>query len=190
MGIAGKAITFNMNLFLKWVPVLFLQVLATPHTLVPSDTESKVSFKIKNFGFNVTGTFKGLHGNISFDPDNLANCHFDVSIDAKTVNTGIDMRDNHLRKTDYFDVENYPQIKFVSVKISPGTKSGTLFIFGRLTIKNVTKEISFPFSATPVAGGFLFNGEFRINRRDFKVGGGSTIADNLAVTLAVVAKKA
>ena len=193
MGIAGNEITYNMNLFLKLVSLLLLQVVAVKtgaQQLTPSGSESSVQFRIKNFGFNVTGTFKGLQGNMRFDPNNLAAGHFEVSIDAKTINTGIDSRDKHLRKSDYFDVENYPQIKFVSVKISPSTKSGTLFIFGKLTIKNVSKDISFPFTATPTANGYLFNGGFKINRREFKVGGGSTVADNLTVTLAVVAKKA
>lgn len=182
-----------MNLFIKLVPLLLMQVVAVktePQPLTPSDRESSVQFRIKNFGFSVTGTFKGLQGNIRFDPDNPAACHFEVSIDAKSINTGVGMRDKHLRKSDYFDVENYPQIKFVSVKISPGTKSGTLFIFGKLTIKNVTKDISFPFTAVPSENGYLFKGDFKINRRDFNVGGGSTISDNLAVMLSVVAKKA
>lgn len=182
-----------MNLFLKLASLLLLQVAAVKteaQPLTPSDSESSVQFRIKNFGFNVTGTFKGLKGNIRFDPNNLAAGHFEVSVDAKTINTGTDMRDKHLRKSDYFDVENYPQIKFVSVKISPSTKSGTLFIFGKLTMKNVTKDISFPFTAVPAENGYLFKGEFKINRRDFKVGGGSTVSDNLTVILSVVAKKA
>jgi polyisoprenoid-binding protein YceI len=174
---------------MKSVTVFFLLLVSAPHSFTPVDGESEVKFKIKNFGFNVTGTFTGLKGEIRFNPADLASCYFNVTVDANTVNTGIDMRDEHLRKSEYFDVENYPQIRFESVKISPGNKSGTLFIFGKLTIKNVTKDISFPFTATPVNDGFLFNGEFKINRRDFKVGGGSTISDNLTVMLSVVAKK-
>lgn len=178
-----------MKRFLKLIPALLLPALSFAQSLIPSDHDSKVHFRIKNFGFNVTGSFSGLQGTIQFDPANLANCHFLVTVDAKTVNTGIDMRDEHLRKTEYFDVENYPHIRFESVKISPSNKSGTLFIFGKLTIKSVTKDISFPFTATPTDEGYLFSGEFKLNRRDFKVGGGSTISDNLTVMLEVVAKK-
>ena len=178
-----------MNRLLKLIPALLLPALSFAQTLTPSDKDSKVKFRIKNFGFNVTGSFSGLNGTIQFDPANLASCRFQVTVDAKTINTGIDMRDDHLRKTEYFDVENYPHIKFESVKISPSNKSGTLFIFGKLTIKNVTKDISFPFTATPTDEGYRFNGEVKINRRDFKVGGGGTISDNLTVTLEVVAKK-
>ena len=171
------------------VCLLLFTAFTLPQKLTPSDNGSSVKFRIKNLGFNVTGSFTGLQGNIQFNPDDLASSYFNVSVDAKSINTGIDLRDNHLRKSDYFDVENYPQIRFVSVKISQSTKPGTLFIFGKLTIKNVTKEISFPFTATPKDEGYLFSGEFRINRRDFKVGGGSTISDNLTVMLSVTAKK-
>src|SRR5580693_9516283 len=80
----------------------------------PEDQGSSVLFKIRNLGFNVSGSFSGLDGNIQFDPNNLATCNFDVSIDANTVNTDNNMRDNHLRNETYFDVKNYPRIRFVS----------------------------------------------------------------------------
>jgi polyisoprenoid-binding protein YceI len=149
---------------------------------------SSISFKIKNFGFNVSGSFSGLQGEILFDPGNLGTCSFDVRIDAKSVNTGIDMRDNHLREEDYFDVKNYPNIRFVSTRVTPSNKSGILFIFGKLTIKKKTLDISFPFTATPAADGFVFSGDFKINRRNFEVGGSSTVSDNLEVFLKVAVK--
>jgi polyisoprenoid-binding protein YceI len=155
----------------------------------PVDSSSSVKFKVKNLGFNVGGSFSGLQGTITFDPNNHSACKFEVTIDAKTVNTRIDMRDNHLRNEDYFDVKNHPSIRMVSTRITPSTKSGTLYFFGNLTIKNTTKEISFPFSATQQNGGYVFNGEFKMNRRDFSVGGGSTISDNLTVTLEVATRK-
>jgi polyisoprenoid-binding protein YceI len=157
--------------------------------LIPIEDQSSIKFRIKNLGFNVTGSFKGLQGKINFNPDNLTASAMDVTVLAKSVNTGIDMRDNHLRKEEYFDVRNFPFIRFVSTKITPSSKSGTLFMFGKLTIKNVTREISFPFTAVPQQDGFLFTGEFRINRIDFGVGESSAVADNLTVLLKVFAKK-
>src|SRR6516164_2363523 len=158
-------------------------------TLTPTDQGSSVKFEINNFGFTVGGSFTGLKGNVKFDPNELNNSLFDVTIDANTINTGIDMRDEHLRGEDYFNVKNYPRIHFVSTSITPGKKAGTFFVSGNLTIKETTKEISFPFTAQSQAEGFLFNGEFKINRRDFKVGGGGTISNDLNVKLEVVAKK-
>ncbi|HVM88791.1 MAG TPA: YceI family protein [Puia sp.] len=158
-------------------------------TYTPVDEASTVKFNVKNFGFNVDGSFKGLKGSIDFDPAKYAQAKFEVSIDANTIFTDNGMRDNHLREDTYFDVKNHPRISFVSTKITGSDKKGTLFVFGILDIKGIKKEISFPFTATPVDGGLLFKGEFKINRRDFDIGGSSTISNNVNVVLNVVAKK-
>ncbi|WP_205511308.1 YceI family protein [Longitalea arenae] len=155
---------------------------------VPVDSSSEVSFKIKNLGFNTTGSFSGLAGTITFLPDSMAGCNFDVHIDASSVNTGVDKRDEHLRRADFFDVKNHPQIRFVSEKINTTKKNGTLFVSGKLTIKGITKDIAFPFTAQPIENGYLFTGEFTMNRRDFNIGAGSTISDRLTVMLKVVAR--
>jgi polyisoprenoid-binding protein YceI len=168
---------------------LFSISFVSAQSYTPVDTASEVTFKIKNLGFNTTGSFSGLAGVISFNPADPGGCNFDVHIDAKTVNTGNDMRDNHLRGEDYFDVKNYPQIRFVSEKVTNTKKNGTLFVSGKLTMKGITKDVSFPFTAQPTSDGYLFNGEFSINRRDFKVGGGSTVGDRLTVLLKVTARK-
>jgi polyisoprenoid-binding protein YceI len=157
--------------------------------LVPVDSLSTISFTIKNLGFNTHGTFSGLGGNIGYTPEAPATCHFDVQVAAETVNTGMDMRDDHLRKSDFFDVKNYPQISFVSEKITTAKKSGTLFVFGKLTMKGITRDISFPFTVEPVNNGYQFKGTFKLKRRDFNIGGGSTISDELTVNLDVFAKK-
>jgi polyisoprenoid-binding protein YceI len=155
----------------------------------PVEKGSEVKFKVRNFGFNVGGSFSGLDGTIQFDPDNPGTAAFDVSIDANTINTDNNSRDNHLREDTYFDVKNYPRIHFVSTKVTGSNKKGTFFIFGKLTIKKETKEISFPFTAEPSDNGYLFQGGFKINRHDFSVGGSSTISDSVDLILSILAKK-
>jgi len=157
--------------------------------LTPVEKQSNVEFKIKNFGFTVTGTFSGINGKISFDPKNLASCNFNVSVDANTVNTDNSLRDDHLRGETYFDVKKYPRISFVSTRVTNSNKEGVLFVFGKLSIKNTTKDISFPFTATPTNGGYAFKGSFTINRKDFGVGGTSIISDDLTVNLDVFTKQ-
>ncbi|MGZ5190510.1 MAG: YceI family protein [Flavisolibacter sp.] len=172
-----------------WIIALIISLGLQSQVLRPVGEQSSVKFRIKQFGFSTTGSFKGLQGTIRFSPETLANSSIDVTIQANTVNTGNDMRDNHLRKQEYFDVKKYPVIRFVSDRITTSTKAGTLFIMGRLTIRNVTREISFPFTAVPRQDGYLFTGEFKINRLDFGVGESSTVADNLTVSLTVFARK-
>jgi polyisoprenoid-binding protein YceI len=169
---------------------LFCVITTFGQNYTPTDAGSKVRFVIKNFGINTGGTFNGLAGSVTFDPSNLASASFNVSVEAKTVDTDIEGRDNHLRKAEYFDVEKYPRISFRSTKITTTNKEGYFYMFGVITIKNISKEISFPFSQSTKDGGVLFEGEFKLNRLDFGVGGKSfSMADELNVELSVFAKK-
>ena len=156
----------------------------------PADAGSKVKFVIKNFGINTSGTFEGLTGTISFDPANLTTVNFDVSVEAKTVDTDSEGRDKHLRRPEYFDVEKFPKIVFKSTKVTKTNKAAYFYLFGNITIKGVTKEVKFPFTYTAKDGGYLFEGEFPLNRRDFGVGGKSfSMSDDLTVVLSVFGKK-
>jgi polyisoprenoid-binding protein YceI len=153
----------------------------------PVDQGSSIKFKVKNFGFNSGGGFSGLKGTIDFDPEKPGDSKFDVTIEANSVNTENESRDNHLREETYFDVKNYPRIHFVSIKIAG--KGGNFTVTGNLTIKKTTKEISFPFTISQEKDGYLFKGDFNINRKEFGIGGSSTISDNVDVILTVHAQK-
>jgi polyisoprenoid-binding protein YceI len=158
-------------------------------TYAPADNGSKVHFVINNFGIATGGDFSGLSGSIKFDPANLASSEFDVSVDANSVDTDVEARDNHLRRAEFFDVANYPKLTLKSTKITKTNKDGYYYLFGNLTIKGVTKEVKFPFTAAAKDGGYLFEGSFKLNRRDFGVGGSSlSLADGLTVSLSVLAK--
>jgi polyisoprenoid-binding protein YceI len=158
------------------------------HSFLPADEGSTISFKIKNFGINSEGSFKGLRGTIAWDPQNVAADTFDVSIDAASVNTDNSMRDDHLRKDTYFDVEKYPRIRLVATAVTRVDRNGHYKLTGKLTIKSTTKDISFPFLATPAGNDYIFKGTFTINRRDFDVGGASTLGNDVTVTLTVLAR--
>ena len=178
-----------MKSMLLGLCLFFVSGLVRAQSLTPEDGASKVAFKVKNFGFWVDGSFKGLKGKIDFDPANYSAAKFEVSVDANTVFTDNGLRDNHLREETYFDAKSHPLIRFVSTKVTSSNKKGTLFVFGNLEIKGVVKEISFPFTATAIDGGYSFKGEFTINRRDFNIGGTSTISNDVVIDLDVSAKK-
>ncbi len=167
---------------------LFIASIASAQNYTPVDAGSNVHFVIRNFGFKTSGNFTGLKGSIVFNPKALGNNKFNVTVDASTIDTDNSMRDNHLRKTEYFAVEKYPQISFISTRITNSTTAGRFYVFGNLTIKGVTKAVEFGFSATALSKGYLFKGEFTINRRDFGVGGSSiSLSDNLTVILSITA---
>ena len=158
-------------------------------TLTPVDADSKVQFVIKNFGIRTNGSFKGLKGNIKFYPANPGASAFDVTVDAGTIDTDNDSRDEHLRKEEYFNAATYKTIQFKSTKVVLSKVAGRFYMYGNLTIRGVTKPVEFGFGATPKNGGYTFDGEFKINRRDFGVGGSSvSMSDNLTVSLSIFAK--
>jgi polyisoprenoid-binding protein YceI len=155
-------------------------------TYRPLDDSSTVGFGIKNFGITVDGTLKGLKGGVHFEPGNLSTAAFTLTADAGTINTGIDMRDNHLKKEEYFYVDSFPLLSFKSTKVTASTKEGYLFLFGDLTIKGVTKSVSFPFQAIPNGTGYTLLGSFSLNRRDYGIGGSSiSMSDEVKIDLKI-----
>ena len=155
----------------------------------PVDASSKIAFSIKNFGVAVNGTFKGLQGEVRFDPANPEVALFDMSLEVKTIQTGIARRDRHLRSDDYFDVERYPTITVKSEKVTAGKEKGSYVLHGKLTMKEVTKEVEIPFTAKQVNGGYQFDGSFRLNRLEYKIGGNSiSMGDQATVVLKVFTK--
>lgn len=158
----------------------------------PVDSLSKVHFVIKNFGINTGGDFSNLSGTIHFLPENLSESHFNVSVSASTIDTDNSMRDNNLKSDEYFDAAKYPKITLVSTKIEKTNKTGEGYFYftGNLTIEGITKAISFPFQAKAQNNGYLFTGNFQIDRTEFGVGEKNIVLSNLvAVTLSVFAKK-
>lgn len=145
---------------------------------------NSVAFKIKNAGIKVDGSFTGLKGTIAFDPNALDKSYFDVSIESKTVYTGTNARDAHLKKEEYFHVEKYPEIRFKSKKIER-TKTGFVTT-GSLTLKGVTKEIKIPFTYLEKDSEGLFTGSFTINRLDYGVGTSSWILSEEATIILTI----
>ena len=172
------------------IAILFISCASFAQTYTVGDAGSSVHFVIKNFGTKTGGDFTGLKGTVVFNPKAVATSSINVSVSSSTVDTDNDARDKHLKKEEYFDVVKYPTLTFVSTKISESTVAGRFFVAGNLTIKGVTKPVQFGFSATASGTGYIFAGEFEINRRDFGVGGNSMVlSDKLKVTLNVTAKK-
>jgi polyisoprenoid-binding protein YceI len=149
----------------------------------PVDEQSEIKFSIKNFGVATTGTFTGLQGLVEVDTQG-ALTRVQLHVDASTVNTGIGLRDNHLRKEKYFDVKNYPKIQFISSQV---IKEGNQWMAtGKITIKKTTKEIRVPFSSELRNSNLIVTGKFSLNRRDFNVGDGSlSLADELEVNFKI-----
>ncbi len=152
-------------------------------------SSATVTFKIKNLGINTEGVFGGFKATIVFDPNHLENSSIEASVDTRTINSDNNMRDNHLKKEEYFDVEHYPEIKMKSVAFSHQKGENYTGDFD-VTIKAKTKRIKIPFTYIENGSNNSFKGSFNIKRSDFGIGGKSMVlSDDALVAVAVETTK-
>jgi polyisoprenoid-binding protein YceI len=102
---------------------------------------SSISFKVRHFFSYVTGDFTKFEGTIQVDPDHPEKSSVSATIDATSINTKNEKRDEDLRGVNFFDVAKYPTITFKSKSVKQtGADSGD--IVGDLTMHGVTREIT------------------------------------------------
>jgi polyisoprenoid-binding protein YceI len=134
---------------------------------------SEVSFVVRHLVVSkVRGRFDRFGGTIVTDED-LARSSVNVSIDASSVNTNEPTRDNHVRSADFLDVENFPEITFVSTAVR--SDAGTYFVDGNLTIRGTTRPVTLDvelngFIADPYGGTRVgFSATAEVDRDDYGV---------------------
>jgi polyisoprenoid-binding protein YceI len=102
---------------------------------------SHIYFTVRHMMISkVRGTFETFSGEINFDEINPKNSTVYVEIDAASINTRDEKRDDHLRSPDFFSAGDYPLLTFKSKRVvQSGAQSGKLI--GDLTIRDVTREV-------------------------------------------------
>lgn len=170
--------------------LIFLLILLVPASALWAQqwevNTATIKFEINNAGFPVVGSFSGLEAAIHFDPKRPEKGSITASVDAATIDTGIDLRNKHLKKRDYFDVEKYPRIHMTSVSMKKIEKDVYQGIF-KVQIKDLSKEVPLHFSLTEGGGSTRLAGDFQLNRLDFGLGEESIIlADEVKVLLELV----
>ena len=162
---------------MKWILCMFL-VQATPLWAQQWEVKTAaIKFEINNAGFPVSGSFSGLEADIHFDPKRPEKGSILASVDATTIDTGIDLRNKHLKKGDYFDVENYPRISMTSVSMKKIDKGAYQGVF-KVQIKDLSKEVPLHFSLNEEGSNAKLAGDFQLNRLDFGLGEESIILAN------------
>ena len=105
-------------------------------------THSEIAFKVRHLMIaNVKGEFKTFDANIHTNGTDFSTANIDLWIDASSVNTNDAKRDEHLKSADFFDVENYQKIMFVSDSIEKSNIENHYNLGGNLTIKGITNKI-------------------------------------------------
>ncbi|HVE70087.1 MAG TPA: YceI family protein [Thermoanaerobaculia bacterium] len=181
--------------------LLFLAVFAlplfaqdAPEAWVVDKGHSTATFKIRHFTANVVGQFRDFEGSINIDRANPAKSSVEFTIQAKSIDTGGERRDNHLRSADFFDVEKFPTITFKSTSVAPKSKD-TFDVTGDLTMHGVTKRVTLPvtflgFMKHPRGEKAGFEIETVVNRKDYGVTwnraldeGGFMLSDDVKVSI-------
>jgi polyisoprenoid-binding protein YceI len=135
-------------------------------------THSEIHFKVKHLMITtVTGSFASFTAAAETDNEDFSNAAISFSADTASISTGNEQRDVHVKSADFFDVEKYPALSFVSTSYQKAGDDYTLT--GDLTMHGVTKPVSLAVEFGGVAkdpwgnvkAGFTLSG--KINRKDF-----------------------
>lgn len=156
---------------------------------------SEVQFRVRHLMVStVTGQFKNFSSKVTTaENGDFKTAEIEFTIEAASVDTGVEMRDNHLRSDDFFSAENYPTLQFKSTGLKP-LGSDEYQLDGLMTIRDITKPISLhvelggvvvdPYGNTKA--GFEVTG--KINRKDFGLNwsavteaGGVVVADEVKI---------
>lgn len=157
--------------------LLAAPVFAQTSTWAIDPAHSGVEFSIKHLGVStVRGSFSGVTGSVVWDDKNVGNSRVDAVIDAKTVNTGQEKRDEHLKSPDFFDVAKYPTLAFKSTSVKRNG-DGKLEIVGELKLggqtKPITLDVDGPAAPQKGMGGKVvsgFSATGTLKRSDFNFG--------------------
>ena len=137
------------RLFNLTLPVCTFSLLCLFHSWAAAQTEtwhldpphSAAQFSVRHMGIStVRGTFTKVSGEVTYSASDPAKSSLEVTIDASSVDTRVEMRDNDLRSPHYLDVAKFPTITFKSKRVV-AAGAGKLKVTGDLTIHGVTKEV-------------------------------------------------
>ena len=151
---------------------------------------SAAQFSVRHLGVStVRGAFTKVSGSANFDPADPSKDSVDATIDAASVDTRVQARDNDLRSPNFLDVQKFPTITFKSRQAK--SASGKLQIVGDLTIHGVTKEVTLDVDgpSAPITDPWGnqrigASGTTKINRKDFAVNGApGVVGDEITITI-------
>ncbi len=126
---------------------------------------SEITFRATSRLMNADGHFARLSGDVVVDPAVITGARITLTIDAASLDTGIEMRDRHLRSADFFEVERFPTIVFQSVRVESAGRRAT--VVGRLTLHGVTREIAVPVDVQATNTALVASGEIIVNRGEY-----------------------
>ena len=152
---------------------------------------TSAQFSVRHLGVStVRGAFTKVSGSAKYDSSDPSKISLDATIEAASVDTRVEMRDNDLRSPNFLDVQKYPTITFHSKQVK-AADAGKLQMVGDLTIHGVTKEVTLdvdgpsapmkdPWGNQRIGA----SASTKINRKDFGVNGApGVVGDDITITI-------
>lgn len=136
-------------------------------------THSEIGFKIKHLMItNVSGKFEEFEAELQTEGEDFATAQIEARIKTSSINTNNLQRDEHLRNSDFFEVETHPEILFTSTRVQK-IDNDNLVLHGNLTLKGISRPVKLDveYSGTTKdpwgnqKAGFIITG--KINRSEF-----------------------
>ncbi len=161
-------------------------------------THAELGFAVRHLMIStVRGRFGAVSGTVTLDENHPESAKIDATIDVVSIDTRQEMRDNHLRSADFFDVENHPTIHFVSTKVE-GDITNEFRVIGDLTIRGATHSVTLdvtnegrvkdPWGNDRVgahATGKIKRGDFGLTYNQTLEAGGVMVGDEVKLSLDV-----
>jgi polyisoprenoid-binding protein YceI len=178
------------------VVVVALPALGQAATWGIDPTQSSVGFAVSNRMGDVQGAFKQFSGTITADDKAPEKAKITATLKAESIDTQNGRRDEHLRNADFFDTAKYPDIKFVSKKITSKGKN-RYALSGELTLHGVTRPVTLDVTYKGQKANSKgvkqahFSATTAISRKSFGVGSstgrGAMVGDEVKITLDIIA---
>jgi polyisoprenoid-binding protein YceI len=162
------------------IATLFFSTFILAQTTWKADPmHSKLTFSTVHHGISdIAGLFKTFEITATSKKADFSDAAFELSTDVASINTEVEMRDNHLRSAEFFDVEKYPKMTFKSTSLKKiGKEKGKYKLMGNLTLHGITKPVTIKMwyrgtitnpQSKAITAGFQFSGILK--RSDFNIG--------------------
>ena len=146
---------------------------------------SSLAFSGTYQGETFDGRFKHFDAKVNYDPADLAQAKFDVTVDIASVDTANTERDQALPGKDFFDIARFPRAHFVTTRFRQ-VANGAVLADGTLSLRGVAKPVTLSVKFARVGSGAILDVDTTLKRLDFGVGGGdwadiSMIGNDVAV---------
>jgi polyisoprenoid-binding protein YceI len=153
--------------------------------------KSEIRFISRQTGGNIDGRFRKWRANVDFRPKEIAKSKAEFEIELASIAMGSEESEAEIKRAPWFDTAKFPVARFASTAMKSVAQDRYEMV-GQLSLKGVTKDVVVPFALKKdAAGNSVAEGQFTLNRQDFRLGDGrfahiASVANEVAVRIRMV----